>query len=240
MRIYYEEKGTIGAPTIVFIHGGGLTGEIWNNQIKHFNDYHCIVVDLPEHGRSANIKPFTFKDSAKYIADIIKECATNGKAHVVGHSLGGIILFELLSRNEELIDHAIVASGNLRPTFLYKLFSMTLLCKMMSFFSTRNKENTYATTEMYQRMYKEAASNLRIPDGLDEVKTRTLLIAGEREPKVLKKSNEDLLNILENSKGIYIKRMGHNYPWVKHSLFNRIIRKWINNENIIIENVHII
>jgi len=30
--MYYEESGVMDAPTIVFIHGGGISGWMWKKQ----------------------------------------------------------------------------------------------------------------------------------------------------------------------------------------------------------------
>ena len=40
MAIYYVESGNKDAPTIVFIHGGGISGWMWAKQVEYFKDYH--------------------------------------------------------------------------------------------------------------------------------------------------------------------------------------------------------
>ena len=59
MAFYVNEIGPASAPTLVFLHGGGGGGWMWQPQLEAFTDYHCLVPDLPEHGRSAEVKPFT-------------------------------------------------------------------------------------------------------------------------------------------------------------------------------------
>ena len=50
--MHIQEIGSKNAPSIVFLHGGGMSSWIWKKQIEHFKDYHCLVPDLPGHGKS--------------------------------------------------------------------------------------------------------------------------------------------------------------------------------------------
>ena len=73
MSLFYEEYGPSTAPTIVFLHGGGVSGWMWRPQIDHFKeDYHCLVPDLPEQGKSTDGTPFSIQNSAEQIAELIK------------------------------------------------------------------------------------------------------------------------------------------------------------------------
>ena len=51
--LYVHEAGDSGAPPIVFLHGGGLSGRMWQPQLATLTDFHCLAPDLPEHGRVA-------------------------------------------------------------------------------------------------------------------------------------------------------------------------------------------
>ena len=70
MGLYFEERGTKTAPTILFVHGAFTDSRSLIKQVEHFNDYHCILVDLPECGKGYNVKPFTFANSAEHIAPL--------------------------------------------------------------------------------------------------------------------------------------------------------------------------
>ena len=53
---------------IVFIHGIGLTHEIWDHQIKFFKDYNTIVYDLIGHGKTPlNKKQINMNDFYKQL-----------------------------------------------------------------------------------------------------------------------------------------------------------------------------
>ena len=59
--MYYIETGEKNAPLMLFLHGGGVSGWMWDKQIQHFTSYHCIVPDLPEHGESKDGTTFSIK-----------------------------------------------------------------------------------------------------------------------------------------------------------------------------------
>jgi pimeloyl-ACP methyl ester carboxylesterase len=93
----------------------------------HVYDYHCLIPDLPEHGHGCGIKPFTIEDRARQIADLIRYRVPGGRAHVVGHSLGGQGLVALLAMAPHVaphvLDRAVVSSALLQPLPMAGLLS---------------------------------------------------------------------------------------------------------------------
>jgi pimeloyl-ACP methyl ester carboxylesterase len=114
MSLSVREAGPTDAPTIVFLHGGGLSSAMWQPQLDRLYEYHCLAPDLPEQGNSANIGPFTFVDASRRVAELICEHVPNGRAHIVGLSIGGAIALRLLLDTPEVIDHVMV-SGTATP-----------------------------------------------------------------------------------------------------------------------------
>ena len=59
---------------IVFIHGVGLTKEIWEPQINFFKNYNTLTYDLLGHGRTPLKKStVSFDDFYKQLTKLIKE-----------------------------------------------------------------------------------------------------------------------------------------------------------------------
>jgi pimeloyl-ACP methyl ester carboxylesterase len=69
---------------------------MWQPQLAALADYHCLVPDLPEHGRSREAGPFSLDGAALEVAALIRMCAAGSRAHVVGLSLGGAVALTLL------------------------------------------------------------------------------------------------------------------------------------------------
>ena len=108
MGLYVKEVGKNNRETIVFLHAGMSSGWMWNKHLEALNDYHCLVPDLPEHGRSTEVKPFRMEGAAEDVIDLIKEKAHGGRAHVVGLSLGAQTAVQILSMAPEVVDHAVI------------------------------------------------------------------------------------------------------------------------------------
>lgn len=248
--MYFEERGDRTAPAIVFIHGGGVGGWMWEKQLEYFSAYHCLIPDLPEHGKSVNEGHISIKESACRIAELIEKHASTGRADVVGHSLGAKVLVELLGKRPELVKHAVVASALYRPVPLmmltHKMSVYKLTVKMLKSgwflnrtvkqfrFPGRDLEAKCAgdfrgqTAESLYRVYDELYRGIVLPDGLGGADVPTLAVAGEKEFKAMKASVDDIVHAMPNAKGLIIKNGLHTYPWAMHREFNRIIDEWIN------------
>ena len=108
--------GPHNAPTIVFLHGGGVGGWMWLPIINHLPDYHCLTPDQPEHGQNRQIGPFSMELAAEKVAELIRHQAHGGKACVVvGLSEGAQITVQLLATEPEQIEKAVVSSALLLP-----------------------------------------------------------------------------------------------------------------------------
>lgn len=254
MPLYCEEKGNRNGPTIVFLHGGGVAGWMWKKQWEAFSDFHCLIPDLPDHGKSANAGPIDIEDCARRIAALIRERANGGRAHVVGHSLGAKIIVQMLGTQPEVIDHAVVASALFRlipmlnlmlnmPTYrltVWMLKNKSILemqAKQFCFPDEATKqafmnEASTETPEMLDRIYTQLNKHMELPGGLGKAQAPTLVIAGEKEPKAMRLSALDIANVLPNSKACLMKGGRHNFPWVQHQAFNDAIRAWITGETV--------
>jgi pimeloyl-ACP methyl ester carboxylesterase len=115
MSVFVEESGDKQAPMMLFLHGGGLAGWMWEEQIDYFSRYHCVVVDLPGHGKSAHL-PFSIKSCAKQLIELIETYAPGKETVLVGLSLGAQIGLEVLSSRPDLVQAAMINSANVRPS----------------------------------------------------------------------------------------------------------------------------
>lgn len=248
--MYYREMGDKKAETIVFIHGGGISGWMWRNQWEAFQDCHLLIPDLPEHGGSLHEGHIGIKDGAERVAALIQERANRGKAHVAGHSLGAKIAVELIAAHPELVDHAVVLSALFRPMPALNLFlnmpvyRLTLWMmksrrirdfqmKAMGFSDAFYKENyikdlAAQTPEMLARVYAELNAHLKLPSGHANARVPTLVLAGEREPVAMRGSVADIAGALPDAQGFLVKGGRHTLPWEQPEVINRAIRSWIS------------
>tara|TARA_B100001540_G_scaffold34180_1_gene30170 strand:+ start:2604 stop:3386 length:783 start_codon:yes stop_codon:yes gene_type:complete len=76
---------------IVFIHGVGLTYEIWQPQINYFKNYSTLSYDILGHGKSLLKKhDINFDDFSNQLIELIDELKIN-RIHLIGFSIGSLI-----------------------------------------------------------------------------------------------------------------------------------------------------
>jgi pimeloyl-ACP methyl ester carboxylesterase len=233
MDLYLQEYHNQGRSSIVFIQGGGIGSWMWDPQVEYFHDYHCIVPDLPAHGKSVKVQLKSIPDMAEMIADIIRKKGHDGKAHVVGLSLGAQVSVALLSQAPELVDHAVVSSALLRemrmkwlysPGFIRFLFRwafepfknskryIELNMKLKptvpwKYLDKVIEDNRNYTVDTFVALMA-ANQGFLLPQGLEKVKARVLVCAGKKEFKVMNQSASDLVTVLPNAQGIIVDPQG--------------------------------
>ena len=93
---------------IVFIHGVGLTKEIWEPQINFFKDYNTLTYDLLGHGKTPLKKTkVSFEDFSKQLDKLINELNFK-KIHLVGFSLGALIARNFAFENGDKLDSLVL------------------------------------------------------------------------------------------------------------------------------------
>ena len=93
---------------IVFIHGVGLTKEIWEPQINFLKDYNTLTYDLLGHGKTPLKKSkVSFEDFSIQLVKLINELNFK-KIHLVGFSLGALIARHFASENNDKLSSLII------------------------------------------------------------------------------------------------------------------------------------
>ena len=113
--------GPVGAPAIVFLHGTRLTRAAWAPQLDALGDeFRTVAIDLPGHGSRAG-DAFTLEGAADMVAATIREQAPDGRAVLVGLSLGGYVAMALAARHPEHVRGLVLAGATAEPVGLRSL-----------------------------------------------------------------------------------------------------------------------
>ena len=113
VRLYYETFGS-GEP-LVFVHGGGISHEFWEQQTYAFADSHQVLAyDLRGHGESD--KPPHGHEFNRFVLDLealIKHLEL-GKVTLVCYAIGGYVGMLYALRNPNLLSKLVLVSSSAR------------------------------------------------------------------------------------------------------------------------------
>lgn len=110
IELHYSEHGVGGAGPVVLLHGFPLNRAMWDEQVAGLADrYHLIVPDLRGHGKTdAPDGPYEMADHAGDVLALLDRLGYQ-RAAVVGLSMGGYILLQLMTRAPERLMAVVLA-----------------------------------------------------------------------------------------------------------------------------------
>lgn len=110
-KIYTEMLGA-GRP-IVFVHGWAMHSGVWRKFAGELaKNYQVTLIDLPGHGLSQPVSPFSLETVSEAIADAVAEKT----ACWLGWSLGAEIIIEIARRCSDKVSGLIILAGT--PCFI--------------------------------------------------------------------------------------------------------------------------
>jgi pimeloyl-ACP methyl ester carboxylesterase len=114
-NIYYAVRGS--GPTLVFLHGGGDSGEhSFVRQLDVFSEHHHIVApDQVGQGRTPDVPgPLSYTAMMEDTAKLLSLLKLH-HADIVGFSDGGILALMLAVRHPELVGRLVISGVNIAP-----------------------------------------------------------------------------------------------------------------------------
>jgi 3-oxoadipate enol-lactonase len=114
-RFGYEAAGDPASPPLVFLHGIGGAARAWRGQLDAFSDrYRAIAWDMPGYGGSAALPAASIATLADALRDFLQQVGA-AKPILVGHSIGGMIVQQLLVKNPDIAGAVVLAQTS--PAF---------------------------------------------------------------------------------------------------------------------------
>jgi pimeloyl-ACP methyl ester carboxylesterase len=246
--LYVRETGvaSTSTPSIVFLHGGGLSSHMWEPQFERLSDFHCLAPDLPEQGKSAHIRPFILEDAARRIVAIINERVPSKRSHVVGLSLGGAVALTMLRIAPECVDHMIVSgtSAGMGKALGWLLIAGGVMYRFMSPQALlKAAYRQFAIPPQYEELVRDdlllsmnEVFNTHTAQALMDLKPPTavtapiLVAVGEKETFVAKSDARKLVGAIQGARGIIVPGVGHVWNLQAPDLFADMVRTWSNDK----------
>lgn len=101
---------------VAFIHGAGGSSSIWFKQLRAFREnYNVLLVDLRGHGKSKDVeysrtKRYTFSAIGDEVFEVLDHLKID-RCHLVGISLGTVIIREMIDRQTRRVKSAIMGGA---------------------------------------------------------------------------------------------------------------------------------
>ncbi len=111
---------------VLLVHGMGNTSTLFDSILEYLDDYCVIVCELDGHSSREKSEFTTVSDECEKIEEYVKREFDGALYGVLGFSLGGTIVVELLGRGNIKVEKAIIDAG-----FNIKMGFMTLPFKWM-------------------------------------------------------------------------------------------------------------
>lgn len=194
--------------------------------MERLPEFHCLAPDLPEHGESRHIAPFSMELAARCTRELIRTHVPRGKAVVVGLSEGAQVAVQMLSSSPDIVEKAIISSALLHPLpgmgwlrsrallgWIYRLFVWPLrnqdwwIRLNMRYASGVPDEFFWDFKNSFHAMNEEGFANLmianqqfRLPVGLAHARMPVLVLAGKHEYGTMRRSAQELAAALPNAR----------------------------------------
>ena len=240
---------------IVFIHGVGLTKDIWEPQINFFKDYNTLTYDLLGHGKTPLKKSkISFEDFSKQLDRLITELNFK-KIHLVGFSLGALIARHFASENSDKLSSLILLSSIYKRTEEQRIVVKNRLevakknrpaSKKTALRRWLSEEFSKKNPEIYKKIYSILEQNKRLnflkcyeifvnyvddDSILKKINVNTLITTGENDVGSTPEMSRNLSKIIQKSKFIEIKKGKHLCSIECADDVNITFKKFIDQHN---------
>lgn len=114
-RFSYQAAGDLASPPLVFLHGIGGAARVWKGQLDFFGErYRAIAWDMPGYGRSTPLSTVSIATLADAFSNFLQQIGAS-KPILVGHSIGGMIVQQLLATRPGIARAVVLAQTS--PAF---------------------------------------------------------------------------------------------------------------------------
>ena len=220
-KTFYLLNQTDKKIPIVFIHGVGLTHEIWQPQLDYFKDKTTISYDILGHGKTPlNKSNISFDDFSEQLINLLNQLNFD-KIHLIGFSIGSLIarnfatkydgklrsltlLGSTFKRNEEqqkiVNDRFNLAKKNLKLSrqALKRWFTDKYLEKNPNTYEKISSILEKNNMENFLRVYKLFVFH-KDDETFQNIKVNTLVMTGENDLGSTVNMSKKLSEVINNS-----------------------------------------
>ena len=214
---------------------------MWRDHMDRLaGEFYCLAPDLPGFGRSNRLAPISLKQTADLVAELIAARVPARRAHVVGLSYGGSVVFALLDRHPEVLNRVVIDGACVLPqrvdplilaaiTVVSPVVNTQLAEAFLGLIGLRGLGVALrsASPAAFRRSWLEGYTAPISKAALEAV-CPTLLVAGEREHA--RASNAALAALMPHATARFVPGLGHAWFIWRRDLHIRMVEAWLSDE----------
>lgn len=253
IEMKFKEFGNKSNPVIILLHGGGLSWWALKPQIEALQkDYFIVTPIIDGHGDDWMNTFISIENSAVQLINYIKD-NFNGKVYAIcGLSIGAQIVVEVISKERSVTENAVIESALVYPIKMatkltVPMYNLSYGLIKKRWFAKLQAKTLYVPDELFEsyfldssRMTKESLINITnsngsysIPPTLRNTHAKALILVGEKELSLMKKSANLLHETIKDSSLEVIQKSGHGELSLVQTdkYIDLILQFFANNEN---------
>ena len=238
-----EPTGTEKTPSLLFIHGAGGHGEIWDGQASAFHGKHAVFrLDLPGHGGSGGHGEDRIGAYAEWVRLASEKLFASSPFVLVGHSMGGAITLELSLNPPKGLKGIVLVGSGAKLAVTHAIFQM-LGENPDAFFESLDRfafspAAPRAVRDRVIRLTRQCPTTLIFDDfkacdrfdlrnRLAEITLPALVLCGEDDQLTPLKYSRYLHEALAGSSLVTIPQAGHMVMAERPDLLNKAIDSFL-------------
>ena len=212
-------------PHLVLFHGLAGSGSWWKRNLPALSSaFRVTAIDLPGFGSSHPDARLILDEVPAQVAALLGELGIE-RAHVMGHSMGGLVAAGLAADHPELVDRLVLVDAgflSLDPTWRHRVTgplrtlpwtSLTILPTLLrDVLRSGPIRMARATAEVLRKDWR---------DKLPAITAPTLVVWGEHDRVCPPRIGEQIVAAVPGARLVIIRGAGHNPMWEKQADFDR-------------------
>jgi 3-oxoadipate enol-lactonase len=252
-RFSYEAAGAEDSPALVFMHGIGGAARAWRPQLAAFGDrYRAMAWDMPGYGNSQPLPAVSIATLADALKDFLRQVGAV-KPVLVGHSIGGMIVQQLLTHDPIIAESVVLAQtspafgkpdGDWQKEFLEARLgpldrgatmaelAPKLVAELVGDDSDQNgltlaRECMASVREASYRAAMMAMPGFDLRKALGEIRVPTLVIAGSKDKNAPAAMVKKMASFIPNATYVELEGVGHLAPLEQPREFNAVLNDFL-------------
>jgi pimeloyl-ACP methyl ester carboxylesterase len=212
-------------PQLVLLHGLAGSGTWWKRNLPALSaSFRVTAIDLPGFGSSHRDARLILDEAPGQVAALLGEIGIE-RAHVMGHSMGGLVAGGLAADHPERVDRLVLVDAgflSLDPTLRHRISgplrtlpwtSPTILPTLVRDVARSGLVRmARATSEVLRKDWRHKLPSIAAP---------TLVIWGEHDRICNPRIGEQIAAAVPGARLVIIPGAGHNPMWEKQDAFDR-------------------